>query len=150
MVGAERRKELRVTRGAEGDESVDAPELDPYCPPSPVPTLEQPMTPATAVRYQVRASFVDAATADRFVAWMRAEHGDELLAVPGCLEYRVYRRDELAVDAEYLFTDAAALETYLDTQAPALRAKGRERFPAELADFTRAVAPLVAEGRWAG
>lgn len=104
------------------------------------------MIPATAVRYQVRAGFTDAATADRFVAWMRAEHGAELLAVPGCLEFRVYRRDELAVDAEYLFADAAALEIYLATQAPALRAKGRERFPEAVADFDREVAPLVAGG----
>lgn len=98
------------------------------------------------MRYRVSATLVDEPTADRFVAWMREEHGAAILAAPGCEEYRVYRVDARRVDCEYLFATQAALDDYLRDRAPALRARGRELFPEGSAEYGRDVAPLVAGG----
>mgnify|MGYP000993080610 CR=1 FL=1 len=108
--------------------------------------VNEPRSVTELCRYKVRGSFAAADVADRFVAWMQEEHGAELLAAPGCMEFRVYRPSACLVDAEYLFASKSDLESYLSSQAPALRAKSRARFPETVADFTREVAPLVAAG----
>lgn len=81
------------------------------------------------IRYRVRSTFEQESLKQSFLQWMEREHGVELLAVPGCLEYRVYEVGPKEIDCEYLFASRAALELYFKTEMPKLREKGKTLFP---------------------
>jgi len=98
------------------------------------------------VRYTVQAETVHAKVAKEFVRWMRQEHGAEVMAAPGCWEFRVYRVSDTIVSCEYLFRNRTDLENYYSNLAPALREKGRTAFPEQLVQFSRREEFLEVEG----
>lgn len=98
------------------------------------------------VRYRVTATAIHEKVAREFIKWMEFEHGPELVAAPGCLEFRVFRLDPARVSCEYLFENRAALDRYLEVDAPKLRLKGRERFPEHLMTFERHDDELIVQG----
>lgn len=98
------------------------------------------------LRYRVTATAIHEKVAREFIKWMEIEHGPDLVACAGCLEFRVVRLDPARVSCEYIFQSRAALERYLVEDAPRLRLKGRERFPEHLMSFERHDDELVAQG----
>ena len=98
------------------------------------------------VRYRVTATAPHAKIARHFIKWMRDEHGADLMKVPGCREFRVYRLDDCNVACEYLFNSQDDLNHYFSTYAEEMRAKGRQAFPEELLSFKRDESPLVVLG----
>ncbi len=94
--------------------------------------------------YEVLVEAQSAAVADEFVAWMREEHGQDMLAVPGCLAYRVLRRSETTVACLYDYSDRDALDGYLTHRAEAMRGKGA-RFSGRI-QISRQIVPIVAFG----
>lgn len=89
------------------------------------------------VRYRVTATAIDPKYSRRFVEWMRQEHGEELLQVAGCLEFRVLRQDPVTVTCEYVFTNQKAMTAYFENVAPKLREKSGQIFPAPIVQFAR-------------
>lgn len=82
--------------------------------------------------YTVIALFGDRGTADEWVAWMRDDHAEKVLAA-GALDVEVVQLDgepgEIVYEARYHFTDEAAFRRYEAEEAPRLRQEGRTRFP---------------------
>ncbi len=103
--------------------------------------------PSHAIRYRVMAKVRDEDVAFRFEHWMVQNHGPDLLKVPGCLEFRLYRDSALVYECAYLFASETLLNSYLENGAPALRAKGRALFPESEVTFTRDQSPLLADER---
>lgn len=78
--------------------------------------------------------WVDAAIADDYRAWL-ARHVDEMLALPGFVEARVFEvlepapeQGEVALCVQYRLRDAQALDEYLQHHAAAMRNDGLARF----------------------
>ncbi|MGY0505690.1 DUF4286 family protein [Luteimonas sp. e5] len=78
--------------------------------------------------------WVDAAIADDYRAWL-ARHVDQMLALPGFVEARVFEvlepapeQGEIALCVQYRLRDANALDAYLRDHAPRMRAEGSQRF----------------------
>jgi hypothetical protein len=90
---------------------------------------------------------VDAAIADDYRTWL-GEHIEAMLALPGFVDARSFDVLEPAVEArvgfcvQYRLHDEAALETYLDTHAPAMREAGRRRFGDAFTATRRVLRPL--------
>lgn len=86
------------------------------------------------IAYTVRAALPDAATADRFLAWMTGEHLRDLLDA-GALSAEAVRLDIEStgpvpvIECRYVFADRAAYMAYVREHAPRLRARGMELFP---------------------
>jgi hypothetical protein len=98
------------------------------------------------VRYRVTATAQHSKTVREFIKWMHREHGEELLSIAGCTEFRVFQSSPTQAAAEYIFRDQDHLNHYLEHEAPKLRAKGLEYFPPELMQFARDTAPLLCGG----
>lgn len=99
------------------------------------------------VLYRVRVTTSSPEVGERYSAWMLAEHGNDLLSVPGCIECRVFRQSPTRFEAHYLFESTAALQGYYEHHAPILRQKGSVHFtPGEL-QIERDEALLIAEGQ---
>ncbi len=82
------------------------------------------------VAYTVTASLPDAATRDRYLAWLHPAHTAAVVAA-GAQSASVVKLSEppLQVQVRYQFADEHTLETYLRDHAPALRADGLKAFP---------------------
>ena len=87
---------------------------------------------AHAVVYEVTLD-ADAAVADAYRAWLEA-HVARMLALPGFVSARWFDVAEPAVPGrvgwcvQYRLRDRAALDAYLRTYAPGMRAEGQARF----------------------
>jgi hypothetical protein len=81
--------------------------------------------------YTVSCTFDDPNVANEWLAWLRDEHLAEVLAA-GARDAEVIRFDGLPVRCEvrYHFDSRDDFAKYEHAHAPALRAKGLERFPA--------------------
>jgi len=96
--------------------------------------------------YAVQAEFDDPAVADEWVAWLRDEHLDDVLAA-GALDAEVVRweGESIHVSVRYLFADRRAFTRYEEEQAPRLRDEGLRRFPPERGiRYARAVGAVCA------
>jgi hypothetical protein len=98
------------------------------------------------MRYRVRAKCAHKDIFQRFLSWMRHEHGRDLLTITGCTEFRVFAIGDLEVNCEYIFTTRQALERYLNGAAAELRRKGREMFSEEEVTFERDTTRLICQG----
>lgn len=105
-----------------------------------------PLKTIAWVLYRVIVSASTKSTADRFVEWMRIEHGPDLLAERGCFDCRVYRLNPLQISCDYLFESQAALDSYLLERAPVLREKARAAFAGGRVAFSREVHRVEAAG----
>ena len=105
--------------------------------------------------YEVNLS-VDWAIADAYRAWL-AEHVDAMLALPGFIDatrFDVLQSPQQAGRAEfcvqYRLRDAAALDEYLATHAPAMRADGVARFGERFSATRRVLMPVATADQSAG
>jgi len=86
--------------------------------------------------YEVGAD-VDAGIGDDYLRWL-GPHVAEILALPGFTGAEVFEvvdpalPDTLRICIRYRLADAAALQAYLATHAPRLRADGIARFGARV------------------
>jgi quinol monooxygenase YgiN len=92
---------------------------------------------------------IERAISEEYRAWL-AEHVRELLTLPGFLSAEVFECLPDPDDAEheslvvcYRLQSHAALTAYLAHHAPAMRAKGTERFGDRMQVSRRVLAPLV-------
>ena len=83
--------------------------------------------------YTVSCTFSDPAVADRWLAWLREEHIDDVCAA-GALQGEVVRLDgePIRMEVRYRFASRAAFEAYERDHAPRLRDEGLSRFPLSL------------------
>lgn len=100
-----------------------------------------------AISYTVIATLPDAPTLAEYVAWLQDGHIAGVMA-GGARSGQIVRieqpADPLQVEARYEFSDRQTFETYLQTDAPGLRAEGLEKFPAERGvRFERRVGTIV-------
>jgi hypothetical protein len=99
------------------------------------------------LRYTVTVKLPDAATAERFVTWLRGGHIAEVIA-GGATSAEICRVDGDAItyDISYRFPSRAAFATYERDHAPRLREEGRTLFPpAAGIVYQRRVADVVTE-----
>ena len=84
------------------------------------------------VWYCVTAKFTDASVRDEYLAWLGGGHMAAVVQ-GGALSARavVLEGPELRVATQYFFADSEAFERYVREFAPALRADGAARFPAQ-------------------
>jgi len=89
-----------------------------------------------SVAYTVRASFPDTASRDDYIAWLINEHIADVIA-HGAQSGCVIKHDSsigdsikapFLVEARYIFSSRDAYETYINEQAPKLRAIGLAKF----------------------
>jgi quinol monooxygenase YgiN len=92
---------------------------------------------------------IERAISEEYRAWL-AEHVRELLTLPGFLSAEVFECLPDPDDAEheslvvcYRLQSHAALTAYLAHHAPAMRAKGGQRFGDRMQVSRRVLAPLV-------
>lgn len=97
-------------------------------------------------RYRVRAKCADNDVARRFLNWMRYEHGNDLLRITGCIEFRVFQVDPEEIHCEYIFSSRTALDRYLNGAAAALRSKGLDLFSKDEVAFERDTTRLISQG----
>lgn len=104
------------------------------------------LPPHPAVRYTVRCTFPDADLRDTWLDWLLAGHAQALLAAGATgVEVDADDDDPLTVAVRYRFPHRAALDRYLEEDAPRLRQEGLERFPASLGlRYSRQIGPVVA------
>jgi hypothetical protein len=93
---------------------------------------ERSRTPASAVRYLVRATLRDAADLDQYVRWLQGGHVADVMrlggALRGCivvLERDAAAGEAQAVESVYEFPHRAALDAYLAGPALQLRDEGK-------------------------
>lgn len=86
-----------------------------------------------AIVYEVNID-LDAAIEAEYRAWLPG-HVDEILALPGFIDARVFDVAEpppaagrIAICMQYRLRDAAALQDYFEQHAPRLRGDGIARF----------------------
>jgi hypothetical protein len=79
--------------------------------------------------YTVTARFPRSETAAAWIAWMRDEHLEDVIAA-GALRGSVIALDgeTPSAEARYEFANRAAYEEYLHNHAPRLRARGNDLF----------------------
>jgi hypothetical protein len=84
------------------------------------------------IRYTVAVSFPDEEIAQRWLAWLRAGHINEVLA-GGATAAEIIRCDGPVVEYEvrYSFPSRDAFDRYEREHAPRLRAEALSRFPPE-------------------
>ena len=81
------------------------------------------------VVYSIRAQFPDAATRERYVAWLRDGHCQAVVRAGGALSGEVTVIEDGSVDSRYVFGSQADFDAYEAGPAIALRADGTLRFP---------------------
>ncbi len=101
------------------------------------------------VAYTVIAQFFDEPTRDKYIAWLRGGHVDQVMqggaesATIVVLD-RAVTDGPIAVEVRYIFSTRDELARYLRDFAPALRADGLARFPSERGvTFGRTVGEIV-------
>lgn len=88
------------------------------------------------IAYTVIATFPDQETMDEYIAWLRDEHVERVIA-SGAQSATIIRLDRATeadpwrVEVRYLFASRSNLDRYIGDHAPRLRAEGLARFPAE-------------------
>jgi len=84
-------------------------------------------------RYVVSCTFTDPSVAERWLAWLRDQHLQDVVDA-GARSARVVRLDgePLTLEAHYAFDDRQAFAAYERDHAPRLRSEGLELFPLEL------------------
>ena len=101
---------------------------------------------SSAILYTVRCSFsADKSVADKWVAWLRDEHLQDVLNA-GAMGAELVRMDgdEVAYEVRYRFPSREAFQTYERDHAPQLRAEGLSRFPLDLGlTYSRSVGEFV-------
>lgn len=96
------------------------------------------------VEYVVTSTLASDDAAARYAAWMLGEH---FAAVRGCAGVRgaeLVRLDARRLRARYRFRSRAALERYLERDAPRLRAATTERFREDELSWERDLAQVLA------
>lgn len=93
---------------------------------------------AGAIFYEVQATFRDAATATRWIDWLKSGHIADVLA-GGATTGRVVRLDAppLTFAAQYTFPSRVVFDAYLRDHAPRLREEGLQRFPPSDVQYAR-------------
>lgn len=89
----------------------------------------------SSICYMVVATLPNAAVADEYVAWLEDGHVD-LVIKGGAHSAMIVRLDPDAagkprVMTQYVFATREVFDRYVAMHAPALRADGMKRFPAE-------------------
>jgi hypothetical protein len=80
------------------------------------------------IRYEVRAE-LRAEDADRYASYLKTQHIPDLMNTGCFVEASLEHREGGHFRTVYLAPDVAALDRYLATFAPALRAHALEKFP---------------------
>jgi hypothetical protein len=86
----------------------------------------------TAIAYAVTASLPDEATRDRYIAWLRSGHLDEVIKAGAEAAVIVIVEEPSTppqVQTRYTFRTRDAYERYIAHHAPGLRAEGLKLFP---------------------
>lgn len=87
-----------------------------------------------AISYTVIATLPDTSTLTEYVSWLQQGHVAAVMA-GGATRGQIVKieqpPDPLLVEVRYEFPDRQRFETYLQTDAPGLRADGLEKFPPE-------------------
>jgi len=99
------------------------------------------------ILYRVCVNASSPEVGERYHTWMLNEHGDDLLAVPGCIECRVFKQSDTRFEAHYLFASEGALQRYYEHYAAGLRQKGADHFAPGEIRIERDELLLIAEGR---
>ena len=98
--------------------------------------------------YTVSCTFTDASVAERWLAWLRHPHLQDVLDA-GATSARAVRLDtdgEVTIEVHYTFADRAAFEAYERDHAARLRAEGLEAFPLDLGlTYSRRTGEIVAQ-----
>lgn len=89
----------------------------------------------TRILYVVTATLPDEATAREYVAWLEDGHVDQVIN-GGAHSGMIVRLDGAAgerprVETHYVFSTREMFDQYVAKHAPALRAEGLKKFPAE-------------------
>jgi len=87
-----------------------------------------------AIAYTVIATLPDEPTRSEYVAWLESEHVNLVVKAGAHTAMIVRVEDPVAppqVEARYIFTTRQEFERYIRDSAPALRAEGLKRFPAQ-------------------
>lgn len=89
------------------------------------------------IAYTVRATCPSAALAAEYIAWLEDGHLDAVIA-GGAHSAMIVRLDpavpvqsHIHVETRYVFATRELFDRYVANSAPALRAEGLRRFPAE-------------------
>ena len=100
------------------------------------------------VTYDVTVEIHDETTASRFIAWIRYEHGADLLAIRGCHRFQITSElrteGNVVVKCQYVFKTAHHLEHYLTHHAPKLRQHSLELFAEDNLKYSRGRGTLQA------
>lgn len=82
--------------------------------------------------YTVRSTFPDAATVERWLAWLRGGHVADVIA-GGATQADILRIDGVGFiyEVRYRFPSRELFDRYLVEHAPRLRADGAKLFPPE-------------------
>ena len=97
------------------------------------------------ISYTVRCEFTDECVSQRWVAWIRDEHIQDVIGA-GAMSGEIVRMDGDAIvyEVRYRFADRAIFDSYIANHAPALRDEGLNRFPLGLGlSYTRTVGEVV-------
>ncbi len=82
--------------------------------------------------YIVIATLPDESTASEYLHWLVSEHLDDVRRAGARSARAVRLRDPsspIQIEAQYTFGSRSDYDAYIASAAPALRAKGLERFP---------------------
>lgn len=84
---------------------------------------------------------VEKDSAEEWVKWMKEEHMPELMRLGVFVDSKLFRlldideEDGFTYAAQYFCKDMAAYNTYIEEHAPAMRAKGIDRFKEKFVAF---------------
>jgi hypothetical protein len=85
--------------------------------------------PDSVVVYSIRAEFADAATRERYLAWLREGHCAAIVREGGALSGEVTLVEDGTVESRYVFGSRADYDAYESGPGVRLRAEGIRRFP---------------------
>ncbi len=86
------------------------------------------------IAYTVIATLPDAAAASEYSEWLTHEHIADVLRAGARSASLIRVTDPVSpiqIEIRYIFASREQFETYIERSAPALRAAGLQRFPAE-------------------
>lgn len=91
-------------------------------------------SPVNAMAYTVVATFPGPELAREYVEWLEDGHIDAVIrggAHSAMIVRVIDPPTPIRVEVRYIFSNQQVFDTYLAQHAPALRAQGLKRFPAE-------------------
>ena len=93
------------------------------------------------VTYDVTVEMLGETTVSRYIAWIRYEHGADLLAIRGCHRFQITSEPNsegaYVVKCQYIFKTMHHLEHYLSHHAPRLRQRSLEFFSEDNLKYSR-------------